>query len=94
MNVENIKIFLFLHFMKKREVMQGTMWLFSDSREWGVGIRDWGLGALELGNQESKAISREPEAGSQKPGAGSPQPEADSRKPKNSTVPLTHCLRT
>lgn len=88
MNVENIKIFLFLHFMKKREVMQGTMWLFTDSREWGVEIRDWGLGARELGNQESKAGnrdsgfgSRKQIAGSRKPEARSPQPTADSRKP-------------
>lgn len=47
MNVENIKIFLFLHFMKKREVMQGTMWLFPDSRDWGMGIREPGTGSRE-----------------------------------------------
>lgn len=86
MNVENIKIFLFLHFMKKREVMQGTMRLFPDSREWRIEIRDWGLGARELGNQESKAGNRDLGVGNREPGAGSQQPTADNYL----TYPLSH----
>lgn len=44
--------------------MQGTMWLFPDSREW------------ELGTREPRAGSREPEAGSRKLEAVSQEPEA------------------
>ena len=58
--------------MKKREVMQGTMWLFPDSR-------DWGLGTRELGNQESKAGNRDSGFGSLKQIAGSRKLEVDSR---------------
>ena len=41
--------------------MQGTMWLFPNSREWRIGIR------------ESGAVSRKQEAGSRKPKADSGQ---------------------
>lgn len=75
MNVENIRIFL--HFMKKREVMQGTMWLFSDSREWGVGTGEWGLG------------SRDSEANSQQPGVDSPRTAGSGHC---LTISLSHCL--
>lgn len=44
--------------------MQGTMWLFPNSREWRIGIR------------ESGAVSRKPEAESRQ--ADSRQPTADS----------------
>ena len=70
--------------MKKREVMQGTMWLFPDSREWGS--PDSGLGIRGSGIGESRIESRESGLGIWKPEAGSQQPTADNYL----TYPLSH----
>ena len=75
--------------------MQGTMWLFPNSRECRIGIRE--SGAV---NRKLEAFSQEPEAGtgdsgigeskieSRKPTARSRKPSVNSRQPKASTVPL------
>ena len=44
--------------------MQGTMWLFPNSQEWGLGTREPRAGSwkLKADSQKPKASSRQPKA--------------------------------
>lgn len=58
--------------------MQGTMWLFPNSREWRIGSRQQEAGSRKPGLGTRGIKNRKPEADSQKLAAVSQQPEAKS----------------